>query len=269
MTINLCVYSDENFETPRKALVNLGEKSRIFGRVFEYDRKWLESTDFFEENKQILSDRRKGDGWCLWKPFVISESLKQMGPDDILLYMDATDTFIPKIGLYLRKYFSDHDILLSLMGENPNFKYCKRDTFIKMNCDSPRFWNSKQLEAGIIAVKNNGVGRNFISEYLEYCKDPQILIDSPNTLGPNIIGFVRHMYDQAVLTILGERHSVMPSKEIRNFVECNMWECLNFWEGGKREFDRKIGRVCDLMLDNLKDSEFWKKNYLKMIYPYG
>ena len=268
MLINLCVYSDEKFQTPRKALVNLAKKSGIFKEVFEYDRQWLEGTQFFSDNTSVLQDRRKGDGWCLWKPYVILESLKRINQDEILLYMDATDTFVPSIGKFLENFFSGKDILLSLIGENPNFKYCKRDAFIKMSCDSPKYWNSKQLEAGIIGVKNNEGGRNFISEYLDFCKDPVIIVDSPNSLGQNIWGFVRHMYDQAVLTNVGEKYSIVPSKDIRYFVECNMWECLNFWEDGESEFTRKVHRVYnDLIKCDKDDWELWEENYLKIICP--
>lgn len=268
MVINLCVYSDEKFEIPRKALVNLAKKSEIFKEVFEYDRQWLESTQFFSDNKSILEDRRKGDGWCLWKPFVILESLNRIGEGEIVFYMDATDTFVPTLGKFLKSFFHNKDILLSLMGENPNFKFCKRDAFIKMNCDLPRYWNSKQLEAGIIGVKNNQVGRNFISEYLEFCKDPIIIVDSPNVLGQNIWGYVRHMYDQAILTNVGEKNSIVPTKEIRYFVECNMWECLNYWEDGKSEFARKVHRVYnDLIKGNEEEWKLWEENYLKIIYP--
>lgn len=271
MTINLCVYSDERFENPRKALVNLAKKTRIFNQIFEYDRDWLESTRFFLENQKVLQERTRGDGWCLWKPYVILESLEKVADDEVVLYMDATDTFIPNLSNFLKNFFKDKDILLSLMGENPNYKFCKRDVFIKMCCDSPKYWNSKQLEAGIIGVKNTQKGKNFIREYLNFCKDPDIITDSPNLLGENFSDFVRHASDQAVLTILGEKNSILPSKDIRHFVECNMWECLTLWDNkadGKKEFDRKVHRVYnDLIKCNEDDWELWEENYLKIICP--
>ena len=54
MKISLCLYSDEKFEIPRKALVNLANSCNLFSKVFEYDRSWLESTEFYLENKEIF-----------------------------------------------------------------------------------------------------------------------------------------------------------------------------------------------------------------------
>ena len=269
MKINLCVYSDQKFEPARKALVHLAERSECFEQIFEYDRNWLESTPFYSANNEILDDRAKGDGWCLWKPYVIMESLEKTNSDDVVLYMDSTDTFVPTIKKFLENYFTNKDVLVSQMGENPNYKYCKRDAFVKMGCDSHKFWTSVQLEAGITAVKNNQVGRDFIGEYLQWCQDPIVIKDSPNSLGlANFPGYVRHMYDQAVLTILKEKHGLVPSRDIRYFVECNMWECLKFWENGQHEFNRKVHRVCNDLLGNKKlECQFWQENYLLKLNP--
>lgn len=269
MKINLCVYSDQKFEVPRKALVNFARECGFFFSIFEYDREWLESTDFYTEHAEILSDKRKGDGWCLWKPFVILESLNKIEEGEILLYMDCTDTFSPMINLFLEKFFTGNDIMLSQMGESPNSSYCKRDTFIKMGCDESRYWNSIQLEAGIIAIKKNERTVNFVKEYLQYCSDPVAIKDDPNVLGqPNLNGFVRHMYDQAILTNLKAKHSIIPSTEIRYFVECNMWEALHFWEGGRAEFNRKVSRIFNQVVGvGTEASELWINHYLKKIDP--
>ena len=64
MNIHLCVYSNEKYEVPRKALINLAESSGIFESIFEYDREWLEKTQFYLDNLQILRDpESKWDGW--------------------------------------------------------------------------------------------------------------------------------------------------------------------------------------------------------------
>jgi hypothetical protein len=38
MKIYFIAYSNEKYAKPRKALVNLAKKSKIFEKIFEYDR---------------------------------------------------------------------------------------------------------------------------------------------------------------------------------------------------------------------------------------
>jgi hypothetical protein len=262
MNFYFCVYSNEKYKKPRKALLNLAKKSEIFQKIFEYDRNWLEKTEFYKENIEILDPNSKGDGWCLWKPYIILKTLGEIEEGEILLYMDSTDTFSPGIKSFLESHFIENDILLCEMGESPNKNYTKRDTFHYMECDSEEYWNSIQLEAGIIGIRKNRKNLEIIKEYLEYCKDERIIKSGPNVSGKeNLPGYVDHRYDQSVLTNIKTKYSILPSKFLKNYIECNMWESLNYW-GDLTEFERKK----KLMVSkNHKYHNFWVKNYLKKL----
>ena len=265
MKIYFCVYSNQVFLKPRKALINLAKKSRIFEDIFEYDREWLEKTDFFEKNSDVLCDNSKGDGWCLWKPYIILESLKKIHDGEIIFYMDSSDTFLPTLGSFLRKHFSSNDVLLCQMGESPNRNYTRRDTFYYMRCDSKKYWNTIQLEAGIIGIKKNNYTIKLMEEYLKFCSDPRIIKGGTNLCGlPNFPTFIDHRYDQSVLTNLKTKYGILPSLEIKNHVECNMWEALKHeGENGITEFLRKLSSIqyrCGSYF------EIWNQNYLSELF---
>jgi hypothetical protein len=258
MNFYFCLYSNRNYEIPRKALRNLAEKSGIFNSIFEYDREWLEKTDLYLENINIFDSNSRGDGWCLWKPYVILESLKKIKKGEILLYMDSTDTFSPSLNCFLRSHFVNNDFLLCQFGESPNKNYTKRDTFFYMGCDSQKYWNSIQLEAGVIGIRKNDYTISIISEYLEFCKDERILKDGPNLCGlNNFSSYIDHRYDQSVLTNLKTKYSIVPSTEIRNHVECNIWESMKYQNID--EFERKISIMKNKCGQYFND---WKFNYL-------
>ena len=262
--VYFCVYSNEKYEKPRKALIELAKKSKIFSGIFEYDREWLEKTVFYKDNIEILGDTKgKGDGWCLWKPYVILESLNKIKEGDVIFYMDSTDTFSPNIGNFLDDYFNNNNLLLSLLGLSPNKHYTKRDTFFYMGCDSRRYWDSLQLEAGIIGVKKNKKNMQIISEYLGFCRNPNIINNSNNVCGlENLQGYIDHRYDQSVLTNIKTKYNINPSREIRKYVECNMWEALKYWDNNNTEFKRKV----DIMKEKCGDEYIlWKENYLDHI----
>jgi hypothetical protein len=265
--INFCVYSNEKYSKPRKSILNLAKRSLIFNSIFEYDREWLEKTKFYSDNIGILGDTNgKGDGWCLWKPYVILESLKKIENGEILIYMDSTDTFSSGFKEFIIEHFNSNEFLLSQMGDNKNSVYTKRDTFHYMGCDSIEYWETPQLEAGIIGVRKNENTIRFMEEYLKYCQDERIIKDSPNICGKDNLGnYIGHRYDQSVLTNLKVKYSIKPCTDIRYYVECNIWEALHYWNN-IGEFNRKINLIesrFEERPENNMDIKFWRINYLE------
>jgi len=256
--INLCLYSNEKFRIPRNALRKYSGKSEIFDNIFEYDRNWLERTDFYRDNKEILDDPfSKGDGWCLWKPYIIKESLNKIKDDEILIYMDSTDTFFNDFESFLLNHFETNSFLFSQFSEsNPNINYTKKDTFFYMGCDSQIYWDSPQLEAGISGFKKCDLTVSFVNEYLDFCKDPRILKGGNSLRFTDPPQYLEHRYDQSVLSILSVKHDIKPNSDIKNFVECNIWESLREW-GDVSEFSRKLSRIKDTC--GGEDSEHFKK----------
>ena len=266
MNIHLCVYSNEKYKVPRKALVNLAESSGIFESIFEYDREWLEKTQFYLDNLKILGDpESKGDGWCLWKPFVMLESMGKIPAGDVLLYMDSSDTFFGNFEGFLNTYFGENDILLT-RGGNTNSKFTRRDTFFYMGCDGPVYWNSPQVEAGVIGMRKCEKSLNFLEEYLGYCRDPRIIMGGKNECGlKNLPDYIDHRYDQSVLGILGIKNRINPTDRIRPYIECNIWEAITQEPTG---LQNKIGSVISNVISNQGSDEIlstWKANYLSAL----
>jgi hypothetical protein len=165
------------------------------------------SEDFKLEHQHILK-HTKGYGYCLWKPYIILEHLKNLESDEILLYLDSTDLPHPKFLDILDIHFSNSDILLI----NRNYKHdewTRRDTFVLMNCDSPEYHNKIQLEAGVIALKKTQFNIDLINEWFGYCKDEQILTEKNQICGlPNYPNFREHRYDQSILTNLQIKYEI-------------------------------------------------------------
>jgi hypothetical protein len=145
------------------------------------------------------------------------------------------------------------------MGESPNKNYTRRDTFYYMGCDTEKYWNTIQLEAGIIGLRKTPYTVSIMEEYLKFCSDPKIIKDGPNSCGlPNFPTYIDHRYDQSVLSNIKAKYGINPSHTIRYHVECNIWESLKYG-GNMKEFERKIEIMGERCGNNF---EAWKKNYL-------
>ena len=144
-------YSDEKFDFHRKELNSQAEKT--FDGVYTYDRDWLIKTKFYLENRHIL-DQKTGAGFCLWKPYIILETLNKINDDDVIFYLDSADIFSDGLVNFLKQYFTTtkENIILTA-GGYPQKDWTRRDCFVLMECDENKYHNQIQIEAGIIALK--------------------------------------------------------------------------------------------------------------------
>lgn len=218
--VALMCYSDNNYAKLQQRLLNLNETSKQFDKVFTYTREDLEKTAFYKSHQETLKQER-GGGYWLWKPYYILETLKQLQDGDILLYLDSGDMFFGDIRKFLITELTDRHIILTESG-NIQKDYTKRDCFIDMDCDGEEYWNTKQVEAGVIAMKNSAKTRYIIKSWLDWCCNTHILDDSPNVKGEDFDSFVAHRHDQAILTNLKVLNNIYTSPAIREYVVCNV-----------------------------------------------
>ena len=205
-------YADGNYSHSQAAMSEHVSENSIFDKIVCYNRDWLVTTQFYEDNKKIL-DQPRGAGYWLWKPYIILENLKNLKEDEILVYMDVGDKPNPGIADYVKEWLEEKDILLTTGGNN-NRVYTKRDALVLMGCDEPKYWDATQVEAGFIALKKKEANFKLVEEWLSWCKDERVITDLENQCGlPNFKSFIDHRHDQSVLSILKEKYNIETTNE--------------------------------------------------------
>lgn len=214
-----------------------------------YTRGMLEETEFYKDNQEIL-DQETGAGWWVWKPYVILDTMKSIKDGDLLVYSDCGDMFSPGLQSYAEGTIGEDDICLLMLGNNKNKHYTKRDCFILMNCDEDDYWKSNQLEAGFMIWKVCDESRRIVEEWMNYCLNPQIIMNDSSTLGEELNGFVEHRNDQSILTNLAIREGLtVASSDYRNYVECD----YDYWyERGSVGYGREI----EQFLRKIKNAQY-------------
>jgi len=166
--------------------------------------------DFIRRNSPILS-RPRGAGYWLWKPYVILKTLRMLQPEDWLFYTDAGCLFQRPVQPMIDQESPgiDRQGLLIFEGGFRERVYCKRDTFILMGLDAPRFTNTLQCVASFLLLRPTEFAIALVESWLRWAQDPRVLTDMPNTRGmPNYPEFKDHRHDQAILSLLGKVHDV-------------------------------------------------------------
>lgn len=216
-------YTDPRYDSQ---VQRVKDSLSVFDEVIHYTRDWLIQTDFYREHKKIL-DYERGGGYWLWKPFIILETLNRINEGDVVFYQDAGDHVRARIITAIRDHMVNHDHIVHEWGFPTMYFYnrqaTKRDCFILMDCDEPKYYNEKHVEAGTIAFKNTAFNRYFMGEWIKYCGMEQAVTDSENIHGENFPDFRFHRHDQSVLTNLLIKHNMERTDTIKPFIQYNVF----------------------------------------------
>ena len=169
---------------------------------------------FLSDNLKILNQSR-GAGYWIWKSYFLSQTFKRMREGDLLVYSDS--------GSY---YQSSVDPLIDLIKNDPrgvlSFElkgliekdYTKKDAFVMMGLDDPKYTDSSQREATYIWLIKNDFTVNLVNEYLKYSQNENIITDIGNITGENYPSFKDHRHDQSIWSLLCKRANIEPHRLI-------------------------------------------------------
>jgi GT2 family glycosyltransferase/tetratricopeptide (TPR) repeat protein len=207
MATCLVNYATERF-FESQARLNASALRYGIDRIFAFRTEQLEQTAFFREYRRVLEQPR-GAGCYLWKPYFVQEALKRLGDGDVLIYLDSgieiLDSLEPLVQLCRRQ----EGVLLFACHGHANGIWTKRDCFVRLGCDEPRFHAAEQVSAGFLVLEKNRRSEAFVQDWLDACTIPDVINDDPNTCGlPNLEGFQEHRHDQSVLSLLAEREGI-------------------------------------------------------------
>jgi len=221
MKIYLIFYTDIKYRLREQYFKNKAENIGFYN-VINYRREWLETTDFYLENKYIL-DMPRGNGYWLWKPYIILETFKQINDKDVVFYVDAGDDITDNnIKNVIRDYMINNNYIISNSLSRPSNKiYIKRDCFILMDCDKEIYHDGLQIEAGTLVFKKTLNNEYLLNEWLFYCKNKNIITDIDNVYGKNFNEFIEHRHDQSILTNLTIKHNMKYTDILFAYIKYN------------------------------------------------
>lgn len=194
-------------------------------RLEDQLKKYFDGVAAFDENHpsiiQLMHSYpdvfkyRRGYGYWAWKPFVIKQTLDAVNEGDFVFYMDSgNDIISDPEPLYDLCSNNNGFMLFENRSGNPNGEiwnnreWTKKDCFTLMDCDTPDFVNGPQIDGAYQLYQKNKDTVKFVNEYLQYCLDPRIVTDEPNTTGDNYSTFVDHRHDQSVASLLCLKYNI-------------------------------------------------------------
>jgi hypothetical protein len=206
----IVTYANKNFinslDYLEKSLCNYNVK------LLKYTEKNL-PTSFKIKNKKHFRVKR-GGGYWVWKPFVILDALSKINDNDMLLYLDSGLSAIRDVKI-LFEYFNkmNQDIILFQNHGLQNQVWTKRDCFVLMDCDNENYYYKEQINAAIQLYRKTTNSSQFLTQYLHYCTNYDIISDAKSKLKSDFVSFIENRHDQSILTNLSIKYNI---KTFRN-----------------------------------------------------
>lgn len=236
---------------------------------------WDIDEDFRKQNREILQYFR-GDGYWLWKPYIIKKTLERMSEGDILFYVDSGTYFIHtmKPVLDIFNTSSTPVMAFNVHATAPEKEWTKRDCFVKLNLDMPEYSDTHQRCASFNLWRKNEISCGLANEWLSYAQDIQILTDLPST-HPNYPKFKEHRHDQSIFSLLTKKYNLPIFRDLSQFGNDRINEYENSNYPQIIEHNRKKANslrvkyyLISLNMFIIKCYMFYKKNYGYSIWKY-
>lgn len=217
--IRLITYADHNYKLAAKLLIHEAKSLHLFDRCHCYTQNEIQD---FLSDKWIAKEKR-GAGYWIWKPYIVSLELQKMKEGDILLYVDAGCSFrnTPR----WKEYFNTlekHDAIF--MRFNPKVNYGFVPTvrcwtkktvvqYFKTERGEDSWLDMPQFIGGCFFIKKTHATLNFVKQWSDFiCAHQELVCDVLPEEKDQDVAFVEHRHDQAILSLL-----LYTSKEKNNF----------------------------------------------------
>lgn len=164
--------------------------------------------DYKRKNIRFF-ERKRGNGYWLWKPYLIDRCLEKMTEGDWLIYVDAGLFYLNNLREFVNDLERKNLELVVAPTIYKEFKYTKRDIFVKTQTDVPAITQSLQRQSGAIFIRKNEKNVAFVKEWLRYIQMDSLVTDDENVYGlPNYDGFVENRHDQSLLSVISKKMGV-------------------------------------------------------------
>jgi hypothetical protein len=179
-----------------------------------------EYLSFWKGHGHFILSAKRGLGYFLWKPFLVSAKLDEIAEDDFLVYADAGCEFMPDNRQELVDWLpAEPECDLSVVPLEPfhtNARWTNSRCLTRLE-GADEFLQQPILAATFMFLKNTSRSRHFAGKWLEWSvyDDYCCLVDRPGDAErPE---FEEHRHDQSIFSLLAydlERQGALHIKRI-------------------------------------------------------
>lgn len=208
MNVDLLCYATGRYWESQVHLVESARRIGGFRSIHARGRGSLPAS-YRRRHREIFRHAR-GDGYWLWKPYLIQRQLRSMADGDILFYADSGSRFISTPQPLFELAARSPSGLVVFELEHPERNFTKPHVFRSLDMDSERHAGSPQILASYALFRACPEARQFADEWLALCERADLLMDDPAPAAGEAPDFVAHRHDQSLFSLLCKRRGIEP-----------------------------------------------------------
>jgi hypothetical protein len=190
-------YGTGRYHASLKRILDEATKTGVFDEVIGFG---LENIDleYRIAHADVLNGTRGGGFW-LWKSYFLKKLFSRLDNGDVVMYADAGCEFISSPQLYVN--LARHHGFVGFRMPHPHNEYTKGDVFRALGLEMDVYGKEGQIVGGIWLFQKNPITERFISEWIRFSEDAQLITDAPSK-SANHVSFVDHRHDQSIFGLL-------------------------------------------------------------------
>lgn len=195
-------YANEAFKNAQKYGAITAQKNGA-DKVIEYGPSNIDDV-FYDKNEEILKCKR-GNGYWLWKPYIIDKTMEHLDENDWVVYSDSGVFYNKNIDEYIKHYDRNG---LSVIVQDTKFaekQFNKKYVLEAMDCYNEIMMESKQISATVLIIKCNDIGKEIVKKWLDIAQNELMITDI--AYGENQDGFIEHRHDQSICSLVLKQYN--------------------------------------------------------------
>lgn len=190
-------------------IISRFEKSARDSKLFDscYVVKNIADPMFVELYKFLGSDyfSSRGFGFWAWKPYIISNYIKKISKDDVLVYADIGCEFSKngygRLCSYIKMLSFQHILAYSTCNSYPEYCWTKASV-IKSIKPNRRHLLTEQIAATVVFFDNSDYSHKFLADWNHYCCERKGYLLDDNLSATEHKNFIENRHDQSIFSLL-------------------------------------------------------------------
>lgn len=209
-------YGDDRYLRSRDCLAKEAEQLNLFDEIIVETPESIEKDSIFQKAldskpfREVYSNKKKGGGYWVWKPYIIYKRLQLANSNDIIFYTDGGSTIpnnkrtINKLNEFIRVVNKSSRGVIGFQCCGTERRWTKGDVFEYFNVlNSKDIYNAGQFQAGKLQVSRKCP--HSLSIYKKWwttaAAQPHLFDDSPSKIS-NFPDFKEARHDQSVWSLI-------------------------------------------------------------------
>jgi len=181
----------------RRALQVEDAKRHGATEIRSWNETLLHGTVFYQLHQEAFEDLRYA-GLAMWRPYIIFQTLLDT-KCDVVMYLDCDLRIVNSLENFT-KYVIEQDVV-AVGSPWLNGQFTRREVLIRMDVDTPEYYNLQQLYGGLLAFKKSELSLKFLFDWHTIATEEGMFALDRDRLAPEHPGFYEPR-EQGCLTIL-------------------------------------------------------------------